>query len=58
MDKHGWVDVSKLIEKINTRSKYTLTNETLKDIVNMDNKGRYRFSDDGKCRIDVYREQK
>ena len=48
MDKHGWVDVSKLIEKINTRSKYTLTNETLKDIVNMDNKGRYRFSDDGK----------
>ena len=48
MDRHGWVDVSKLIQKVNSSGKYSLSMDLLKEIVETDNKGRYRFSPDGK----------
>lgn len=47
MDKHGWVDVAQLIDKINSKSSYSITLCKLKDIVANDNKGRYRFNADG-----------
>lgn len=47
MDKHGWVDVAQLIDKINSNSSYSITLSQLKDIVASDNKGRYRFNTDG-----------
>ena len=47
MDKHGWVDVTQLIDKINSNSSYSITLSQLKDIVVNDNKGRYRFNTDG-----------
>lgn len=48
MDRHGWVEVRELIEKVNAAGEYTLTLPQLKDIVAADEKGRYRFSPDGK----------
>lgn len=48
MDKHGWVDVQQLIDGINQSEKYNITRELLEKIVAEDNKGRYRFSEDGK----------
>lgn len=48
MDHHGWVSVSQLISNVNTSGKTKLTEELLQEIVATDNKGRYRFSPDGK----------
>lgn len=48
MDRHGWVSVSQLIENVNASGKAKLTAELLQEIVATDNKGRYRFSPDGK----------
>ena len=48
MDRHGWVNVSQLIANVNASGKAQLTLELLKEIVATDNKGRYRFSPDGK----------
>lgn len=45
MDKHGWVSVNQLITNINKQGKYYINFEMLEDIVNSDNKGRYRFND-------------
>lgn len=47
MDIHGWVGVEELIGRINGAGKYRLTREQLEQIVAEDNKGRYRFSEDG-----------
>lgn len=47
MDVHGWVDVQELINGINARGKYSITRSMLEEIVATDEKGRYRFSDDG-----------
>lgn len=48
MDRHGWVSVEALIEGINAkRVGYQLNFEKLKEIVDTDDKGRYRFSEDG-----------
>ena len=47
MDKHGWVSVSQLIERINSRSIYSITLSQLKNIVANDSKGRYRLNSDG-----------
>ena len=47
MDKHGWVSVAQMIERINSRSIYSITLNQLKDIVANDSKGRYRFNSDG-----------
>ena len=48
MDRHGWVSVSQLISNVNASGKAKLTTEILQEIVATDNKGRYRFSPDGK----------
>lgn len=48
MDRHGWVSVSQLISNVNASGKAKLTVELLQEIVATDNKGRYRFSPDGK----------
>ncbi len=48
MDKHGWVDVEQLISNVNAAGEHSLSLETLKEIVETDSKGRYRFSPDGK----------
>lgn len=48
MDRHGWVSVSQLISNVNASGKAKLTTEMLQEIVATDNKGRYRFSPDGK----------
>lgn len=47
MDRHGWVVVSTLIKNVNSAGKYNLSLDLLKEIVERDNKGRYRFSPDG-----------
>lgn len=47
MDTHGWVAVAELIEKINAAGKYHITERILEEIVRTDNKGRFRFSEDG-----------
>ncbi len=47
MDKHGWVSVEELLKGINESGKYRITREELEDIVANDDKGRYRFSEDG-----------
>lgn len=46
MDGHGWVSVQELIEKVNAGGKYTLSMDGLREIVETDEKGRYRFSGD------------
>lgn len=43
MDRHGWVPVDELIDRINERGKYYLSVDLLQTIVSTDNKGRYRF---------------
>ena len=48
MDVHGWVSVQELIDGINARGKYTISRAVLEEIVAKDEKGRYRFSNDGK----------
>ena len=48
MDAHGWVSVAELIEKINAAGKYHITYTILDEIVRMDNKGRFRYSEDGR----------
>ena len=47
MDIHGWVSVAELIEKINKAGRYHITESILAEIVRTDNKGRFRFSEDG-----------
>ena len=47
MDKNGWVSAEALIDGINDAGKYQLDFEKLREIVNTDDKGRYRFSEDG-----------
>lgn len=47
MDKHGWVDAQELIQRINEAGKHRLTRQLLEQIVAGDDKGRFRFSDDG-----------
>lgn len=47
MDKHGWVAVTQLIDRMNSRSNCSITLSQLKDIVANDSKGRYRFNSDG-----------
>ena len=48
MDIHGWVDVRELIDGVNARGRYRLSRTALEEIVAADEKGRYRFSDDGR----------
>ena len=47
MDHHGWVSIEQLIEHVNRAGKYELTIQQLKHIVETDEKGRYRFNEDG-----------
>ena len=47
MDTHGWVSVTELIEKINAAGRYHISESILGEIVRMDNKGRFRYSEDG-----------
>lgn len=47
MDRHGWVSVSQLIDNVNAGGKFSLTLEQLREIVALDQKGRFRFSPDG-----------
>jgi len=47
MDRHGWASVEELIDGINRKGTYTLDRAKLEQIVAEDNKGRYRFSEDG-----------
>lgn len=47
MDAHGWVSVVELIEKINAAGRYHITESILDEIVRTDNKGRFRYSEDG-----------
>lgn len=44
MDQHGWVSVKQLIDGINSKGKYLIDLEALENIVNTDNKGRYRLN--------------
>ena len=47
MDTHGWVPVEELIDRINHAGRYRITRTILDEIVARDNKGRYRYSEDG-----------
>ena len=47
MDKHGWVRINQLIENVNAKGKVKLTRELIEQIVETDDKGRYRISSDG-----------
>lgn len=47
MDNHGWVSVAELIGKINGAGRYHITESVLAEIVRTDNKGRFRYSEDG-----------
>jgi len=47
MDSHGWVSVAELMEKINGTGRYHITEKILEEIVRTDNKGRFRYSEDG-----------
>lgn len=47
MDRHGWVDIDQLINRINGAGKYRLDRPLLERIVEEDNKGRFRISPDG-----------
>ena len=47
MDTNGWVSVAELIEKINAAGRYRITESILAEIVRTDNKGRFRYSEDG-----------
>lgn len=46
LDEHGWADVEELIAGINGTGR-EMDLDLLKEIVATDEKGRYRFSDDG-----------
>lgn len=46
MDKHGWVSVAQFIDGINSSGKQRIDMDLLMQIVETDNKGRYRFSED------------
>lgn len=48
MDRHGWVSIEDLLEKINRTEKYRTCFEQIRTIVDNDDKGRFRISDDGK----------
>lgn len=48
MDKHGWVDVTQLINPVNAAGRHILSVDLLREIVDTDSRGRYRFSFDGK----------
>lgn len=45
MDVHGWVDVAQLIRNVNALGKYKISKEVLDEIVQNDDKGRYRYND-------------
>ena len=45
MDEHGWVSVEQLISGVNTTGEFTITKKLLEEIVDEDEKGRYRFND-------------
>lgn len=45
MDVHGWAIVEQLIEGINKKGKYKIDFAILKEIVDSDKKGRYRFDE-------------
>ena len=47
MDSHGWVSATQLIQGINATGRYQLDRETLEETVATDDKGRFRFSEDG-----------
>lgn len=47
LDAHGWVSVDVLIEKINPHLKSKLTIDSLKNIVDTNDKKRFAFSPDG-----------
>ena len=47
MDKHGWVRINQLIEKVNSEGRASLTRELLEKIVHTDEKRRYRISSEG-----------
>ncbi len=47
MDVHGWVDADQLVANVAAEG-YPLTRELLEEIVAADEKGRYRFSPDGR----------
>ena len=47
MDSHGWVSVAQLIENVNSLGKAHLTLDLLQEIVDTDEKVRYRLSSDG-----------
>ena len=46
LDEHGWAQVDELIDGMNSRGR-AIDLELLKQIVAEDEKGRYRFSEDG-----------
>lgn len=47
MDAHGWVSVAELIDKVNAAGRYHITEQILDEIVRTDNKGRFRYNEDG-----------
>ena len=47
MDVYGWVSVEELITKVKERGRYQLDRNSLQHIVAQDNKGRYRFNEEG-----------
>lgn len=48
MDRHGWVNIDELISKINRTEKHRTDWKQIKAIVDNDDKGRFRISDDSK----------
>ncbi len=46
MDTHGWVNVNDFVSKINEAGRYEMTLDLLEEIVNTDDKGRFRFDPD------------
>ena len=46
LDEHGWADVQALIDGVNATGRHRLTQETLEEIVRMDEKQRYAFNED------------
>ena len=47
LDKHGWADVRALVRGVRQAQGISFDIEALREIVANDEKGRYRFSDDG-----------
>lgn len=45
LDIHGWTDIQDLIKKVNKYSTYKLSNKILQEIVDSDDKGRYKIAD-------------